>query len=186
MPLLRTDPFNAVLLNSEPLAVSEEQRSLIKEILDISSSDSRLAEKAYVAIWRVLTVGSVEEPVVSSLNPGSATIGDPSFTLHVLGTGFNSESLIVWNGSEEPTTYVSATELTTGVDMSTAVVAVNIPVAVLNSDGVMSEASTFVIQDGVSGLVAKSAPVKSLPPEYPKASVKSVDPLPQSNPKGVK
>lgn len=181
MPLLRADPFNAVLLNSEPLLVSEEQKSYIKDILDIACSDSRFAEKAYAAITRVLTAGSTEEPVVSSLNPGSATLGDPSFTLHVLGTGFNAESLIVWNGSEEPTTYVSATELTTGVDMSTAVVAVNIPVAVLNSDGVMSEASTFVIQEAGTTLLASKASVKSVPP-----SVVPKEPLPQSNPKGVK
>ena len=60
----------------------------------------------------------------------------------MLGEGFTPETEIVWNGSPEPTTYVSQTELTTGVNMATAEVAMTIPVAVIN-DAEVSDVLTF-------------------------------------------
>jgi hypothetical protein len=56
-------------------------------------------------------------PYVSRLLPPYAAIGDPSFALRVIGTGFTPDSLIVFAGQDEPTTYISPTELTTAVDM---------------------------------------------------------------------
>jgi hypothetical protein len=73
-------------------------------------------------------------PTIASLNPASAAIGDPSFTLHVIGANFRANSVINWNGSPEPTTYVSPTELTTQVDMSTATTPTAIPVTVETFD----------------------------------------------------
>jgi hypothetical protein len=54
---------------------------------------------------------------VTELEPEFAEIGDESFTLIVRGTGFGPDSKIVFNGYEEPTTFVSPQELTTGVNM---------------------------------------------------------------------
>lgn len=54
---------------------------------------------------------------VTELVPATANIGDPSFTIRVLGTGFGPDSKIVFNGHEEPTTFVSPNEVTTGVNM---------------------------------------------------------------------
>lgn len=56
--------------------------------------------------------------VLTSLVPDTATLGDPSFTLQVLGTGFSGASVIVFAGQDEETTYVSPTEVTTGVNMA--------------------------------------------------------------------
>jgi hypothetical protein len=74
-------------------------------------------------------------PTVTALVPNTAQLGTPSFTLHVMGTGFDEASVIVWNGAPEPTTFVSPTELTTGVNMDTAISAVTLPVAVENTHG---------------------------------------------------
>src|SRR5262245_49995622 len=74
-------------------------------------------------------------PAVSAIDPSTAALGSPSFTLHVLGTGFFPNAVILWNGSPEQTTVVSATELTTTVNMASAEVAMEIPVAVQNGDG---------------------------------------------------
>src|SRR4029453_16429414 len=71
-------------------------------------------------------------PVVAALEPDTAALGDPSFTVRVLGTDFAADAVIVWNGGDEVTTYVSATELTTGVNMATVTVAIAVPVAVRN------------------------------------------------------
>lgn len=57
-------------------------------------------------------------PTLSVLLPGSARIGDPSFALRVIGTRFDPTSVIVFAGQDEPTTKVSAGELTTVVDMT--------------------------------------------------------------------
>jgi len=156
--LIKPEPFSPVLLASVPLPVTMEQLNYIREILDVACSDSRFADKAYDAIRFVLTGQTAIPPVVTSLNPSTAVIGAPSFTLHVMGTGFLPSSEIQWNGSPEPTTFVSDTELTTLVDMSTAVVAASIPVAVLNG-GVLSDPMTF----DLTAVVVMSAQV--VPPE---------------------
>ena len=57
-------------------------------------------------------------PVLSSLNPTTAVLGSANFTLHVIGTGFRPGVIISFAGQDEPTTYVSPTEVTTGVNMS--------------------------------------------------------------------
>jgi IPT/TIG domain len=86
-------------------------------------------------------------PTVTSLVPPSAKLGDPSFTLHVHGTNFRADAQIVWNGSPEPTTFVSPTEVTTMVNMATASVAMAIPVAVSIGGGlVVSNAMNFDLQ----------------------------------------
>lgn len=85
-------------------------------------------------------------PVLTSLVPASATLGDPSFTLHVHGTGFSAGAAILWNGTAEPTIVVSDTEVTTAVNMATAIVAAAIPVTVRTATGAVSNALTFDLQ----------------------------------------
>jgi hypothetical protein len=50
-------------------------------------------------------------PVITSLNPSSATAGGPSFTLKVAGSGFLNTDVVMWNGTVLPTQPVSSTEL---------------------------------------------------------------------------
>jgi hypothetical protein len=88
-----------------------------------------------------------DAPVVTSLDPTTAALGAPSFTLHVYGTGFTPDAVILWNGSAEPTTVVSETEVTTGVAMETAEVAMAIPVGVQNAGGPPSNTLTFLLTD---------------------------------------
>jgi hypothetical protein len=51
-------------------------------------------------------------PVISSISPETSNAGDSGFTLAVTGTSFYSPAVVLWNGSERVTTYVSSTELT--------------------------------------------------------------------------
>jgi hypothetical protein len=169
---LYQDPFSPVLLNSTPVVLSDEQRHYIREILDIACSDSKFADKAYDAIRYVLSAPSVILPVVSSLSPGSATVGDADFILQVMGTGFTPESVIVFNGGEEVTTYVSATQLTTGVNMSTVTGAFTVPVAVLSKEGVLSNAVNFVFQDSPALLGARKSTLTEAKVVPPAPSVK--------------
>ena len=48
---------------------------------------------------------------LSSVSPASVAVGGPAFMLTVLGTGFTSSSVVQWNGTARPTTYVSSSEL---------------------------------------------------------------------------
>lgn len=141
------DPFASVLVASPAVVLSDEQCVYIRAVLDVSSSDSKFAQKAYDAIIKILTGGSVVVPTVTSLTPNSAEIGDPSFTLHVHGTNFKNTDKIIFAGVEEPTTFVSATELTTGVNMSTWFGPDVLPVMVQTVDGVTTTPMNFTFVD---------------------------------------
>jgi hypothetical protein len=140
------DPFLPVLLRSRALVVSDEQKGYLKDILTLACSDSRFAEKAYVAIIVALTAGITIPPVVTSLVPSTIEIGQPDVTLHVHGTGFTPASLIIFNGVEEPTTFVSPTELTTGINMSVWLAAAVCPV-VVRTDSIESDPVMFTFTE---------------------------------------
>src|SRR5262245_8683908 len=90
--------------------------------------------------------GPAPAPSVTALVPPSAKIGDPNFTLSVVGTGFRVGDVIVWNGTPEPTTLASSTQLTTQVNMATATTPMPIPVFVRSLDGSESNVRTFDLQ----------------------------------------
>lgn len=72
-----------------------------------------------------------ELPTVTGLTPDTAVIGDPDVAMTVAGTGFvEGKSVILFNGGEEPTTFISATALSTTIRPSTAGTAGAFPVAV--------------------------------------------------------
>src|SRR5215469_12860738 len=54
---------------------------------------------------------SLPLPVITGLNPSSATAGGSGFTLKVIGTGFLSTDVVEWNGQVLPTQPVNSTEL---------------------------------------------------------------------------
>ncbi len=54
-------------------------------------------------------------PGAASLSPAAVIAGDPDFTLTVNGSGFVYGSVVRWNGSERPTTFVSASKLTAAI-----------------------------------------------------------------------
>ena len=55
-------------------------------------------------------------PLIGSLNPSSASVGGPAFTLAVTGTGFDSSSDVQWNGSTRVTKFQSSSKLTTQIN----------------------------------------------------------------------
>ena len=132
--LVARDPFIPVLKSGTPsLHVTPEQDQYVRDILEVCCADSAFAKKAHKALQLVLTAGAPVPPVVTSLSPNTAVIGDVTFDVHVLGTGFTEESVIVFNGIDEPTTFVSNTELTTGVNMPLWTAPASVPVLVRNA-----------------------------------------------------
>jgi hypothetical protein len=87
--------------------------------------------------------GGGTAPVLASLTPATVALGAPNFTLHVHGTGFADGAVIVFAGQDEPTTVVSATEVTTGVNMAVWVGPDTVPVVVRGVDSAASNALSF-------------------------------------------
>ena len=73
-------------------------------------------------------------PVLTSLTPDTAVIGGADVTMKVSGTGFTPASVITFNGGDEPTSFTSPTEVSTGVKPSTATTPGAYPVTVRNGD----------------------------------------------------
>jgi hypothetical protein len=80
-----------------------------------------------------VTAPPAAAPVIDELMPDTAAIGDPSFTLDVVGTGFSADSVIVFAGHDEPTTWNEEDgTVSTGVNMDVWVGPDTVPVAVRN------------------------------------------------------
>lgn len=79
-------------------------------------------------------------PVISSLSPASAVAGDATdITLIVTGSGYLTNSIIMFGGLDEPTVIVSDTELSTIVKCSLFVNPDDVAVNVRNGDAVSNE-----------------------------------------------
>lgn len=71
-------------------------------------------------------------PVLSSLTPNTAVLGSADITMSCIGTDFTDTTVINFAGNDEPTTFVSETEVTTGVKPSLGWGEVSVPVKVKN------------------------------------------------------
>lgn len=62
---------------------------------------------------------TIVAPVLTRLTPDSLEVPGPDSELVIQGSSFTEESIIVWNGGDEVTEFVSETELKTTVKTST-------------------------------------------------------------------
>ena len=108
-------------------------------------TDRALAETLR-AIGFVSIDGWTDEPIpapaITSLSPDTVALGAPNFDVHVLGTGFALDSVIVFNGHDEPTTINSDADVSTGVDMAVWLAPAAVPVQV-RAGGNLSNVATF-------------------------------------------
>ena len=89
-----------------------------------------------------------EPPFVTSLSPPSASTGSASFTLTVIGTDFQSDSAVQWNGAPLTTTYGSPFQLTATVpasDLAVAYGSVTITVVNPTTDAGTSSPALFYL-----------------------------------------
>jgi hypothetical protein len=71
-------------------------------------------------------------PTLSALAPNTAVVGSAALTLVATGTDFTSNSRIIFDGNEETTSFVSATEINCQIDPAGAVAGA-VPVLVRTS-----------------------------------------------------
>ena len=57
-------------------------------------------------------------PSLTQISPSEAYAGSAAFTMTLVGSGFVSNSKVIFNGGEKATTYVSDTELTAQIELS--------------------------------------------------------------------
>jgi hypothetical protein len=102
-------------------------------------------------------------PTTTGLSPTKAYTGRGAFTLTVKGTGFNSSSVVQWNGASRATTFVSATRLTVEIPAEDITVAGKAHVTVFNPapKGGTSIARTFTIKNPPVPVISRISP-KSL------------------------
>ena len=96
-------------------------------------------------------------PAVTSISASTtSTASTPycstqGFTLTVNGTNFTSDAVVNWNGTPQPTTFVSATQLTAAVPATTAAFPGTTGITVSNSLGA-SNASPFTLSTPATAL----------------------------------
>lgn len=106
------------------------------------------------SMWSASLAGLAPVPGVTALSPSSALVGGAAFTLTVNGDGFNSSSVVQWNGSSLVTTYVSASEIQAQVPAGDLTVAGDAAVTVANPGATVSNAATFAVDNPVPGIVS--------------------------------
>lgn len=74
-------------------------------------------------------------PTLTALEPDTASITDADFNGHIRGTGFTPQTVIVWNGVDEPTTFVDSTDVWTLVKPSVVTAPTVLDVTVRNGSG---------------------------------------------------
>ncbi|MDJ0711368.1 MAG: IPT/TIG domain-containing protein [Woeseiaceae bacterium] len=86
-------------------------------------------------------------PVLNVLEPSAATEGSPGITLTVDGNSFVAGSVVRWNGTDRPTTFVTANMLTATIPASDLAAAGTVPVTVFSPTpgGGTSVPQNFVI-----------------------------------------
>ncbi|HLK55061.1 MAG TPA: IPT/TIG domain-containing protein, partial [Chthonomonadaceae bacterium] len=139
--------------NGNPLAttfVSTTQLSASVPAADIASPGaasvtvSQYGQTSYAYTFNITNPA----PVLSAINPTSASAGGPDFTLTVTGQGFVNNSAVKWNGTALATTFVSAATLTASVPAALIATAGTAKITVFSPapGGGTSASKTFTIQ----------------------------------------
>jgi uncharacterized repeat protein (TIGR01451 family) len=112
-----------------------------------TSADPNAANNSATSSTSITGSGYNPIPALSALTPQSALAGSSSFSLSVNGAGFVNTSTVRWNGTNLPTTFVDATQLTATVDASLIAAAGSVDITVNNGTpgGGASGAQSFAI-----------------------------------------
>ena len=111
----------------------------------ISAADLAVAGTVSVTVSNPANAGgtsnaldfTIQAPAfgITSVAPNPVTVGGPDFTLTVKGAQFVASSVVQWNGSPRPTTFVSSTQLTAQIGAADVAAAGSAAITVLNPAG---------------------------------------------------
>jgi hypothetical protein len=108
-----------------------------------------------VSVVHLASSSSNPIPTITNINPSSATVGGPAFTLTVNGTNFVSTSKVRWNGVDRTTSYLSATQLQANITAADIASAGTAAVTVFNPTpgGGTSNSVTFTINNPIPTII---------------------------------
>jgi hypothetical protein len=137
------DPFTPSLRAPfTPYVLTDEQERLVIEVLGLTSSDSRFAQKALIAIRLILSGGSI---LITSLEPTSGLTGTVNVKVKCKGSGFDSTCIIYINGVAQTTTFTSPIEVSCDVNLVGVPVGTIRQFTVRNSKGEVSNSMPFTV-----------------------------------------
>jgi hypothetical protein len=114
------------------------------------------------SVGRFISVGGQAQPQpvpqINSMTPTAVTAGSGTITLTVDGSGFVPGSVVRWDGSDRPTTFVSASRVTATITAASLSVGGTAQVVVFNAPpgGGTSNALTFTINSPVPAITSLS------------------------------
>lgn len=134
-----TDLNQTPRYQTEKLALWSKAPAYIDEAMDITKPLGPVGPKdAYPTT-------PPAAPTAVSLSPDTGVHGGADIIMTVTGTGFTPFTSIIWNGMREYTDYISPTQVSTVVRLSTASGAAAIPVSVVDHGVVATPNLTFTI-----------------------------------------
>lgn len=95
-------------------------------------------KNGFTSAAETFTVSDQAGPVISTLTPSSAGVGDPPFTLILTGTNFVQESIVTIDATPRTTTFVSPTQLEVQITSADLSSPREMAITVLNPDGLAS------------------------------------------------
>ncbi len=122
-------------------------------LIRVMASRSHRAFAVLVATGAACLVatGAASAASIGSLTPSQVKAGDPAFVLVVDGEGFAdgaAGSRVLWNGSQRPTTWVSANRLTAAISAADVDEALTATVQVTTPGQGISNGESLVIGNG--------------------------------------
>src|SRR5713226_6640260 len=121
----------------------------------IPASDIAVAGTAAITVFNPAPGGgasnsltlTITGPTITTISPNSADTGGAAFTLTVNGRNFVTGSVVRWNGSDRPTAFISASQVSAQIPASDIAVAGTAAITVFNPapGGGASNSLTFTI-----------------------------------------
>lgn len=92
-------------------------------------------------------------PSLASIVPSSAIVGGAGFTLIVNGSGFLPTSVVRWNNTDRPTTFVSPTLLSASIAAADIATAASVSVQVINPAPIAGPVESLTFEVGTANPV---------------------------------
>ncbi|HEX2911126.1 MAG TPA: IPT/TIG domain-containing protein [Chloroflexia bacterium] len=85
------------------------------EIYNDTTNGISISVDAATATGFVVTINPNPQPVINALAPNPVIVNSGNFTLNVYGSGFVPNSVVRWNGTDRPTTFISSAQLSAAI-----------------------------------------------------------------------
>ncbi len=114
--------------------------------------------KAAIAAVNIMTAVNNPIPTIIAPQPSATAPGGPAFTLTVIGSNFVSSSVVRWNGSDRPTAFLSAVQVSAQIPASDIAVSGIAAITVFNPAPGGGSSNSFAFNIGPGPVSVAVAP----------------------------